>query len=246
MSQWGAIKPRAVFTPLGQVLIHQGQEAVVVVALAQMHQFMHQNELQTLWWLFSQFQIYPDPAGAGIATTPLRFHLLDAPGGGGDADSGLPIADNPLNALPQSHAIPLAQDKGAGIQVGTDNAMKYADAFNVPRAIFLNKLDRENIDYDALIEMDDVNPTFGQTDVTIVIGANDVVNPVARSDPDSPIAGMPILDVDKSRVVVVIKRSLSPGFAGIPNPLFAADNTLMMFGDGKEAVVEITKALADL
>jgi len=102
------------------------------------------------------------------------------------------------------------------------------------------------IDYDALIEMDDVNPTFGQTDVTIVIGANDVVNPVARTDSDSPIAGMPVLDVDKSQVVVVIKRSLSPGFAGIPNPLFAADNTLMMFGDGKEAVVEITKALTEL
>ncbi|MDE0699147.1 MAG: NAD(P)(+) transhydrogenase (Re/Si-specific) subunit beta [Acidimicrobiaceae bacterium] len=99
------------------------------------------------------------------------------------------------------------------------------------------------VSYERLVEMDDINPTFEQTDVTIVIGANDVVNPVARTDPSSPIAGMPILDVDKSDVVVVIKRSLSPGFAGISNPLFAADNALMLFGDGRQAVVDITKSL---
>lgn len=102
------------------------------------------------------------------------------------------------------------------------------------------------ISYERLVEMDDINPTFEQTDVTIVIGANDVVNPVARNDSSSPIAGMPILDVDKSDVVVVIKRSLSPGFAGIANPLFAADNALMLFGDGREAVVKITKSLQTL
>ena len=99
------------------------------------------------------------------------------------------------------------------------------------------------IDYAKLKEMEIINPTFEQVDVAIVIGANDVVNPVAREDPDSPIAGMPILDVDKSRTVVVIKRSLSAGFAGIPNPLFAADNTLMYFADGKQAVVDINAAL---
>ncbi len=102
------------------------------------------------------------------------------------------------------------------------------------------------ISYERLVEMDNINPTFEQTDVTIVIGANDVVNPVARTDPNSPIAGMPILDVDKSGVVVVIKRSLSPGFAGIPNPLFASDNSLMLFGDGRQAVVDITKALQEI
>ncbi len=101
------------------------------------------------------------------------------------------------------------------------------------------------IDYAQLIEMDVVNPTFAQTDVAIVIGANDVVNPVAREE-GSPIAGMPILDVDAARTVVVIKRSLSPGFAGIPNPLFAANNTLMLFGDGKEAVTAINSALNQL
>ena len=99
------------------------------------------------------------------------------------------------------------------------------------------------IDYECLLDMDQVNPTFPQTDVTIVIGANDVVNPLARTDPGSPIAGMPILEVDASRTVVVIKRSLSPGFAGIPNPLFAADGTLMLFGDGKTAVQDVVAAL---
>ena len=102
------------------------------------------------------------------------------------------------------------------------------------------------IDYRYLLAMDDINPVFEQTDVAIVLGANDVVNPSARTDSSSPIAGMPILDVDRSNVVVVIKRSLSPGFAGIPNPLFAADNAMMLFGDGREAVVEINKALQEI
>ena len=102
-----------------------------------------------------------------------------------------------------------------------------------------------NIPYDKVKEMDEANPGFAQTDVVLVIGANDVVNPLARTDPGSPIAGMPILDVDKARTVVVVKRSLSPGFAGIPNPLFAADNTVMLFGDGKKAVLELIAALKE-
>jgi NAD(P) transhydrogenase subunit beta len=103
-----------------------------------------------------------------------------------------------------------------------------------------------NIPYDKLKEMDEINPTFRQTDVVLVIGANDVVNPLARdSDPSIPIAGMPILNVDQARSVVVIKRSLSPGFAGIPNPLFAADNTLMLFGDAKKMAMELAAALKE-
>jgi NAD(P) transhydrogenase subunit beta len=102
-----------------------------------------------------------------------------------------------------------------------------------------------NVPYDKLREMDEINPTFEQVDVAIVLGANDVVNPVARTDPGSPIAGMPILDVDKARTVVVIKRSLSPGFAGIPNPLFAADNSLMFFSDGKKAIVDLISAIKE-
>ena len=103
-----------------------------------------------------------------------------------------------------------------------------------------------DIPYDRLKEMDEINPTFPQIDVAVVLGANDVVNPLARTDPTSPIAGMPILDVDKARSVVVIKRSLSPGFAGIPNPLFANDNTLMYFADGKKAVTDIIMAIKEL
>ncbi|MFH0792966.1 MAG: NAD(P)(+) transhydrogenase (Re/Si-specific) subunit beta [bacterium] len=99
------------------------------------------------------------------------------------------------------------------------------------------------VEYDKLKEMDEINPSFAQTDVALVIGANDVVNPIAREDSNSPIAGMPILNVDKARTVVVVKRSLSPGFAGIPNPLFAADNTLMFFNDGKKAVLELISAI---
>jgi len=100
-----------------------------------------------------------------------------------------------------------------------------------------------DVPYDQLKEMDEINPTFDSVDVAIVIGANDVVNPLARTDPKSPIAGMPIIDVDKARNVIIIKRSLSPGFAGIPNPLFAADNALMLFGDGEKAVLEIIAAI---
>ena len=99
------------------------------------------------------------------------------------------------------------------------------------------------VPYDNLVEMDRINPTFEDTDVVIVIGANDVTNPMAREAEGSPIYGMPILNVDKAKNVVVIKRSLSPGFAGLPNPLFAMDHTLMVYGDGKKAVVEMTAAL---
>jgi NAD(P) transhydrogenase subunit beta len=102
-----------------------------------------------------------------------------------------------------------------------------------------------DVPYDKLVEMDHINPTMAQVDVAIVLGANDVVNPVARTDPSSPIAGMPIIDVDKARTVVVIKRSLSPGFAGIPNPLFAADNTMMFFNDGKKAILDLITAVKE-
>lgn len=102
-----------------------------------------------------------------------------------------------------------------------------------------------NISYDKLKDLDDINPTFPETDVVFVVGANDVVNPSARLDPKSPIAGMPVLDVDKARTVVVLKRSLSPGFAGIPNPLFAADNTLMYFADGRKGLLDIVAALKE-
>ena len=99
------------------------------------------------------------------------------------------------------------------------------------------------IPYDELVEMDDINPDFPQTDVVLVVGANDVVNPAARHDKSSPIYGMPILDVDKAKSVIAIKRSMNPGFAGIDNELYTADNTVMVFGDAKAVIGDIVKAL---
>ncbi len=103
-----------------------------------------------------------------------------------------------------------------------------------------------DIPYDKLKEMDEINPAMGSYDVAIVLGANDVVNPDGRTNPKSVIAGMPIIDVDKAKTVIVIKRSLSPGFAGIPNPLFALDNSFMYFADGKKAILDLVVALKNL
>jgi NAD(P) transhydrogenase subunit beta len=100
-----------------------------------------------------------------------------------------------------------------------------------------------NVPYDQLKEMDEINPEFPQTDVALVIGANDVVNPAARSDPASPIYGMPILDVDKANSVVVMKRSMAPGFAGIDNDLFLEPQTTMLFGNAKDSIVKLIAAV---
>jgi len=100
------------------------------------------------------------------------------------------------------------------------------------------------VPYDALIEMDDINRDLPQTDVVLVVGANDVVNPAARTDPKSPIFGMPIIDADKAKYVIANKRSMNPGFAGIDNDLYYADNTLMVFGDAKAVLGDIVKSLS--
>jgi NAD(P) transhydrogenase subunit beta len=100
-----------------------------------------------------------------------------------------------------------------------------------------------NVSYDKLYDLDQINPEFEQTDVALVIGANDVVNPAARHDKSSPIYGMPILDVDKSQTVFVLKRSMNPGYAGIDNELFYKDNTIMIFGDAKDTVSRLVAVL---
>ena len=96
-----------------------------------------------------------------------------------------------------------------------------------------------SVPYDQLVEMEDINPRIDNIDVAVVIGANDVVNPSARTDPDSPIHGMPIIDVDRARTVFVLKRSMASGFAGVDNPLFFGTNTRMLFGDAKESISRI-------
>ena len=100
-----------------------------------------------------------------------------------------------------------------------------------------------NVPYEQLKEMDEINPEFKQTDVVLVIGANDVVNPAARMDPGSPLHGMPILNVDEAQTVIVMKRGMSTGFAGVDNPLFVAPNTQMLFGDAKASLAELVSAV---
>ncbi|MCX7634026.1 MAG: NAD(P)(+) transhydrogenase (Re/Si-specific) subunit beta, partial [Turneriella sp.] len=102
------------------------------------------------------------------------------------------------------------------------------------------------VDYDLLYDMDAINDDFATTDVSIVIGANDVVNPAAKEDKSSPIYGMPILNVDASRTVIVLKRSMNPGFSGIENELFYKDNCIMVFGDAKKTLEEFVSALQEL
>jgi NAD(P) transhydrogenase subunit beta len=103
-----------------------------------------------------------------------------------------------------------------------------------------------NVPYPQLKEMDEANAEFGRTDVALVIGANDVVNPDARNNAGSPIYGMPILNVDKSQAIVVLKRSMNPGFAGIDNPLFLNPKTVMLFGDAKDSVAKLTSGVKGL
>ena len=107
-------------------------------------------------------------------------------------------------------------------------------------------LAESNVDYGLLVEMDDINPHFPQADVALVVGANDVVNPAAYNDPASPIYGMPILDVEKSKHIIVNKRSMNPGYAGIENELFFNTKTAMLFGDAKDALTDLVAELKNM
>ena len=100
------------------------------------------------------------------------------------------------------------------------------------------------VPYDIVLEMDEINDDFASTDVAMVIGANDIVNPAAEDDPTSPIAGMPVLQVWKAKTSIVMKRSMASGYAGVDNPLFLRDNNRMLFGDAKKMLDEVLIALA--
>ena len=102
-----------------------------------------------------------------------------------------------------------------------------------------------NVPYPQLYDMDDINDEFAKTDVALVIGANDVVNPAAKNTPESPIYGMPILDVESTKAIIVLKRSMNPGFAGIENELFERPNTMMVFGDARKTVNEFIKGIKE-
>jgi len=131
----------------------------------------------------------------------------------------------------------MLKGKGAAVRYGI-----HAVAGRMPG--HMNVLLAEaNVPYDELHDMDQINSYFSETDVVVVVGANDVVNPAAKRTPGSPIYGMPILEVEKARVVIVCKRSLNPGFAGIDNELYYGDNVLMLFGDAKDSMVKLATAL---
>ena len=103
-----------------------------------------------------------------------------------------------------------------------------------------------NVEYDKLVEMDDINPKFPTTDVVLIVGANDVVNPAANTDPASPIYGMPILEVSQASKIIIVKRTMSAGYAGIDNELFFADKTSMLFGDAKKVIADLISELKNL
>ena len=192
------------------------------------------------------------------------FGGTDAVGGPGGAEQGTVKATSPADAAIQmAYANQVIVVPGYGLAVAqAQHAVKeMADLLEekgveVKFAIHpvagrmpghMNVLLAEaDVDYDAMKEMDDINGEFPRTDVTLVIGANDVTNPAARTDPSSPIYGMPILNVDQSRSVIVLKRSMSSGYAGIENPLFFGTGTSMLFGDAKKSVGEVIEELKAL
>jgi NAD(P) transhydrogenase subunit beta len=103
-----------------------------------------------------------------------------------------------------------------------------------------------NVPYDKLYALDDINSAFSECDVALIVGANDTINPAAHTDPGGPLGGMPILDVENARTTIIVKRSLSPGYAGVDNDLFYRTSTMMLFGDGKKKIVELLASVKEL
>jgi H+-translocating NAD(P) transhydrogenase subunit beta len=189
--------------------------------------------------------------------------VVTAPAGGADGDRPVRSTDASDVAIQLAYASKVVVAPGYGMAVAQaqHTVRELADELekrgvDVKYAIHpvagrmpghMNVLLAEaDVPYDSLKEMDEINPELPQTDVALVIGANDVTNPAAREQADSPIYGMPILDVDKAEQVIVLKRSMNTGFAGIDNPLFYNENTALLFGDAKESVQKVLKEVEDL
>jgi NAD(P) transhydrogenase subunit beta len=198
--------------------------------------------------LFGGFGSGDKPAGVPArAETELRVRAIDAEEGAvilAYARSVVIVPGYGMAAAQAQHAV-----RGLAEQLerrGSD--VKYAIhpvAGRMPG--HMNVLLAEaDVPYSQLYDMEAINPEFEKTDVALVVGANDIVNPAARHDPSSPIFGMPILDVDKARTVIVVKRSLNPGFAGIDNALFYQDKTLMLFGHAREALTKLVNEVKQL
>jgi NAD(P) transhydrogenase subunit beta len=190
-------------------------------------------------------------AGVGTGSQPPGGGL-SAPGGGGTArstsaaDVAIQLSYSRLVVVVPGYGMAVAQAQRAVADIATELEKRGIEVLYAIHPVagrmpgHMNVLLAEaDVPYDKLKEMDEINGEFARTDVALVIGANDVTNPAARTAPDSPIYGMPILDVDKSSSVIVLKRSMSSGFAGIDNPLFYDPKTSMLFGDAKSSVSEI-------
>jgi NAD(P) transhydrogenase subunit beta len=193
--------------------------------------------------LFGAFgQIQEQPAGELEAKKPVKQLSIDeAAEVLGTARSVIFVPGYGMAVSQAQHRVRELADalknKGAEVRYGI-----HAVAGRMPG--HMNVLLAEaNVPYDELYDMDQINSYFPETDVVVVVGANDVVNPAAKRTPGSPIYGMPILEVEKARVVIVCKRSLAPGFAGIDNELYYGDHTSMLFGDAKETMVKLATAL---
>lgn len=186
-------------------------------------------------------------AGAGAVGSDKAVRTLEAEEGAmmlGYARSVVIVPGYGMAVAQAQHAVRELADQLTGLGVDVKYAI-HPVAGRMPG--HMNVLLAEaNVPYPQLYDMDDVNPEFEHTDVALVIGANDVVNPAARHDTGSPVYGMPILEVDKARSTIVIKRSLNPGFAGIDNELFYKDKTLMMFGSARDMVMKLVSEVKQL
>ncbi len=201
---------------------------------------MGRSVANVLFGAFGQLQVSPEALAAGDGavrpTTPEDVAVMLA-----YAKRVIIVPGYGLAVAQAQHAVRELADELEGRGVDVRFAI-HPVAGRMPG--HMNVLLAEaNVPYDQLYEMDAINPDFDQTDVALVIGANDVVNPAARNQPGSPIYGMPILNVDHARNVVVLKRSMAPGFAGIDNPLFTDPKTVMLFGDAKDSVEKLIAAV---